>query len=111
MSSSKADARFTRRCDEERGFETPSDDGSMTSDDWVDSLYAPARGSLERHAGYGQWMETNYVQVEEFYAEFKSMGRMYWGGAFFQCGNIGDFALMLFKHTQPGATKSKQTAR
>ena len=107
MSSSKADARFTRRCDEERGFETPSDDGSVTSDDWVDMLHKGGKQCRE----YDKWVNMNYEEIEEFYAEFKSMGRMYWGNAFFQCGDIGDFALMLFKHTQPGATKSKGDTR
>lgn len=50
-----------------------------------------------------QWVVANTEAIEELYKIYCDAGKLLWGRAFFQCGDITSFAHFVYKHTTPGA--------
>ena len=51
-----------------------------------------------------QWVVDNTEIITELYSLFKANGRVAFGEAFFQTGNITSFAHFVYRYTTPGAS-------
>ena len=97
MSSFKGDNRFTKRYDEAT-YDSPHSD---TSDEAEMPRYM--------HRLRSQWLEENYDALDCCYSNFMEVGRVVFGGAFFQQGDLAEFGKFVFRFTQVGATKSNSS--
>ena len=91
----------TRSQGEAELLDLPSDDEydpDYTEDESEDDL--PHTMGRDR----AQWVVDNSEAVEELYRAFKITGQALFGGAFFQCGTVTDFAHLVYKYTSPGAS-------
>ena len=52
------------------------------------------------------WQLAYEEEIAEVFRDFLCSGRAWFGDAFYQMGTVRQFADFVFKHTQPGATKS-----
>tara|TARA_B110000977_G_C11089616_1_gene496173 strand:- start:2773 stop:3087 length:315 start_codon:yes stop_codon:yes gene_type:complete len=52
------------------------------------------------------WVEEHVEAIEDVFRAFKEAGQQVFGRAFFQAGNVTDFAKFVYKHTMPGAVSS-----
>ncbi len=91
MSSSKADARFTRRYDdvEQPSSESSADEEIVPSHVWRTRL---------------EWKEVYASEVDLLYDAYMEVGKALFGDAFHQLGTANDLSNFVFKYMQPGAT-------
>ena len=50
---------------------------------------------------FEDWLDVYYEAVEDLYSAFLREGRAYFGEAFFQFGNIENFASTVYTRTSP----------
>ena len=96
MANWKADDRYLPNSDDDPDYREDSDDSD-------ESDIPRTLGRMR-----GQWVVDNQDVLAELYKIFLDGGRKVFGNAFFQTGNINNFANLCFKYTQPGALKSER---
>lgn len=50
-----------------------------------------------------EWVVANNEALSELYKAYKEVGELLFGRAFFQCGNLTQFAHFVYRHSMPGA--------
>lgn len=89
MSSRKGDGRYTKRCDDDG----QSDVNSESSDELDND---PNRSARQRRQN---WLDSNYDALVVSYAEFRKVGEILFGFAFFQLGGFHTYCDFIYKNT------------
>ena len=95
MANWKADERYLPDSDDDPDYREDSD--------YSDESDIPQTMGRMR----ADWIVEHQDSLAELYNLFIDNGTKHFGGAFFQLGNINNFAKLCFKYTIPGALKSE----